>query len=220
MSGDFNSPSPEGASTRNHLGGAQWDNFNATGDTSSDSMQGKERKRGTFTGWHSSQPTNFIMQVDIHPKKIIHLTYASPKYLPRISAIGQFGRYILLTGSIFTWTRNVYSFATSLLQESGASCRIEYSSLDLVSRLVLCEVSSNFRSEEQESLMSTGLAMRGRAHQVALHNITPYRTTSLRSKYCKLLNLCLSRMILKNKTSLRYTSRDFYHLFCPFLSLS
>ena len=36
--------------------------------------------------------------------------------------------------------------------------------------------------------MSTGLATRGRAHQVALHKITPYRTTSLLFKYCKLLN--------------------------------
>lgn len=65
-------------------------------------------------------------------KKIIHLTYASPKYLLRISAIGQFGRYVLLTGSILMWTRNVYSFATLLLQDSGASWRIEYSLLDLV----------------------------------------------------------------------------------------
>ena len=181
-------------------------------------MRGKET--GTFTGRHSSQPTNFMIQVDIHMKKIIHLTYASPKYLPRISAMGQFGRYVLLTGSIYMWTRNIYSFATSLLQESGASCRIEYSLLDLVSRLVLCEVSSNFRSEEQESLMSTGLATRGRAHQVALHKITPYRTTTLLSKCCKLLNLCLSRTTQKDETSLVYTSRDFYRLFCPFSSLS
>lgn len=74
--------------------------------------------------------------LDIHMKKIIHLTYASPKYLLRISAIGRFGRYVLLTGSILMWTRNVYSFVTLLLQDSGASWRIEYSLLDLVSRLV------------------------------------------------------------------------------------
>ena len=153
------------------------------------------RRQGTLTARHLSQPTDSILQVDIlHVKKIIHLTCASPKYLPRISAIGQFGRYVLLTGSIFMWTRNVYSFATSLLQEAGASCRIEYSLLDLVSRWVLCELSSNFRSEEQESLMSTGLATRGRAHQVALHKITPYHTTSLLSKICKLPNLCLERL--------------------------
>ena len=147
------------------------------------------RTRGTFTARHSSQPTDFILQVDIlHVKKIMHLTYASPKYLPGISAIGQFGRYVLLTGSILMWTRNVYSFATSLLRESCASCRIEYPLLDLVSQLVLCELSFNLRSEEQESLMSTGLATRGRAHQVALHKITPYCTTSLLSKCCRLLN--------------------------------
>ena len=147
------------------------------------------RRQGTFTARHSSQPTDSILQVDIlHVKKVIHLTCASPKYLPPIFAIRQFSRYVLLTGSIFMWIINLYSFATSLLQESGASCRIECSLLDLVSRLVLCELSSNFRSEEQESLMSTGLATRGRVHQVALDKITPYRTTSLLSKCCRLLN--------------------------------
>ena len=64
-------------------------------------------------------------------KKIIHLTYASPKYLPRISAMGQFDRYVLLTGSIFMWTRNVCSFATLFFKNLAPCAGFNYSLLSV-----------------------------------------------------------------------------------------